>query len=130
MASTLRQKWLTIFCQKAQNFAYFRSHEFVTISLACVANTYQKCIEKFWTSNFSISNGNITCPIGKSILAVNLTLKIFRAAIANVDIGSLKFIHTLFDTYLDYMQVKLEQNRMVQKYTKFDVKKEKRKLVF
>ena len=42
-----------------------------------------------------------------------MLLKLFRATVANVDIGSLKFLHTLFDKYLDPMLVKFEQNRMV-----------------
>ena len=37
MASTLCQKLLAIFCQKAQNFVY----DFVQISPACGSNTYQ-----------------------------------------------------------------------------------------
>ena len=41
MASTLCQKWLTIFCQKAQNFVYFGKYDFVQISPACSPNTYQ-----------------------------------------------------------------------------------------
>ena len=35
MASTLCQKLLTIFCQKTQNFVWFRPYDFVQISLAC-----------------------------------------------------------------------------------------------
>ena len=41
MASTLCQKWLTIFCQKAQNFVWFGPYDFVQISPACGPNTYQ-----------------------------------------------------------------------------------------
>ena len=41
--------------------------------------------------------------------------------IADVDIGSLKYLHTLFDKYLDHMLVKFEQNRMVQTVQKFCV---------
>ena len=41
MASILSQKWLTIFCQKVQNFVYFGSYDFVQISPACGPNTYQ-----------------------------------------------------------------------------------------
>ena len=33
---------------------------------------------------------------------------------ADVDIGSLKSLHTLFDKYLDHMLVKYEQNCVVQ----------------
>ena len=46
--------------------------------------------------NVSITNGNINYPIGKSIFAVNLPSKVFRATVTNVDIGSLSFsIHSL-----------------------------------
>ena len=41
----------------------------------------------------SISNYNTKYPIGKSIFAVNLPLKLFPATIANADIGSLKSLH-------------------------------------
>ena len=41
MASTLSQKWLTIFCQKAQNFVYFGPYDLVQISPACSPNTDQ-----------------------------------------------------------------------------------------
>ena len=34
--------------------------------------------------------------------------------IANVDTERLKSLHTLFDKYLDHMQVKFEQNQVVQ----------------
>ena len=40
MASTLYQKLLTFFCQKAQNFVCFGLYDFVQISLACGPNTY------------------------------------------------------------------------------------------
>ena len=52
-------------------------------------------------------HGNIKFPIGKSIFAVNLPLKLFRATVANAYIGSLKFL-TLFDKYVDHMLVKFE----------------------
>ena len=50
----------------------------------------QKCIEIHWISNVCISNGNAKCPTEKSIFAVNLPLKLFRATVANTDIRSLK----------------------------------------
>ena len=43
-----------------------------------------------------MSNGNIKYLIGKSISVVNLPFKLFRATIANVDLGSLKSLHTFF----------------------------------
>ena len=39
-------------------------------------------MERLETSNVSISNGNIKCPIGKLSFAANLPLKLFRATIA------------------------------------------------
>ena len=52
-------------------------------------------------------NGNTKCPIGKSIFAV-LSFKLLRATVANADIGNLKSLHSLFDTYLDHMLAKFE----------------------
>ena len=73
-------------------------------------------MDRLYTSNVSMSSGNIQCRIGKLIFAVNLTLKVFRSTVANADIGKSKsFLHKLFDTYLDYyMLMKFEQNRMIQ----------------
>ena len=45
MASTLCQKWLTIFCQKDQNFIYFGPYDFVQISPAG-PKTYQIMYEE------------------------------------------------------------------------------------
>ena len=41
MASTLCQKLLTIFCQKAKKNVWFGPYDFVQISQACGSNTYQ-----------------------------------------------------------------------------------------
>ena len=41
-------------------------------------------------------------------MAVNLLLKLFRATVANADIGSLKSLHTFLAKYLYYMLVKFE----------------------
>ena len=95
MMSTLCQKLLTILGQKAQNFVWFGLYEFVKISTACGPNTLiPKCIERLKTSNVTISNGNIKCPIEKSTLAVILPLKRFRATVANADIIIIKSLHT------------------------------------
>ena len=51
-------------------------------------------MERLYTSYGSIDNGNIKCPIGKSIFAVNLPIRLFRATVANADTGSLKSLHT------------------------------------
>ena len=74
----------------------------------------------------SISNGNIKCPIGKSIFAVNLPLKLFRATVANADIKSLMSLHAFLQKCLHQMLVKFEQNRMVQTTRNFEVFDKKR----
>ena len=60
-------------------------------------------------------------PIGKSIFAVNLPLKLFPVTVANAGIGSLKSLHTLFDKHLDHKLVKFEQNCMVQTTRNFEL---------
>ena len=55
----------------------------------------------------------------KSIFAVNLPLKHFRAGVVSLDTGSLQSLHTLFETNLNHMLVKFEPNRMGQKCTNF-----------
>ena len=73
--------------QKPQNFVWFGPYNFVQISPACVQNTYQIMLgETFDFQYVSISNAIIKCPIGKSIFAVNLPLKLFRATVAYADI--------------------------------------------
>ena len=73
------------------------------------------------TSNVSICNGIIKCSIGKSISVVNLPLKLFRATVANADIGSLEYLHTFLNKCLHHMLVKFEQNRMVQTTKNFEL---------
>ena len=63
------------------------------------------------------------CKIGKSIFAVNLPLKLFRATVANADIRSLKSLHI-------FLRIYLYQNHMVQNtqnFKLFDKKKKKKK---
>ena len=78
-------------------------------------------MERHYASKVSISNGNIKCPIGKSIFAVKLPLKLFCPTVANANIGSLKSLHTLFDKYLEHTLVKFEQNRMVRNIQNFEL---------
>ena len=90
MASTLCQKWLTInFFVKKLKILYSLDH-------TILFKFHQHVVQ-------------IKYLIGKSIFAVNLTLKLFPATIANADFGSLKFLHMLFDQYLGHMLVKFEQ---------------------
>ena len=65
--------------------------------------------------------------MGKSIFAVNLPLKLFRATIANADIGSLKSFHTFLLKCLYHMLVKFEQNRMFQTTRNFELFDKKKK---
>ena len=51
-------------------------------------------------------------------LAVNFPLKLSRATVANADPGSLKSLHTLFDTYSDNILGNFESNRLGSKCTK------------
>ena len=53
--------------------------------------------------------------------SVNLRLKLFRAIGLNADTGILKFLCTLFDTYLVHILAKFEPNRMVQNAQNFEV---------
>ena len=71
-------------------------------------------MERLLTSNVSISNGNIKCAIGKSIFASNLPFKLFRATVANANIGSLESLYTFLKKYSYHMLLKFEQSRMVQ----------------
>ena len=70
-------------------------------------------MQRLLTFNVYISNGTIEYLIAKSIFAVNLPLKLFRAIFANADIGSLKSRHTFLKKCLYHMLVQFEQNRMV-----------------
>ena len=43
-----------------------------------------------------------------------MPLKLFRATVANANTESLQSLHTIFDTFLDYMLANYEANRIVQ----------------
>ena len=72
-------------------------------------------------SAINISNGNIKCPIGKSVFAANLPLKLFRASVANTDIESLKSLQTSLLECLYHMLVKFVPNCMVQTTRNFEL---------
>ena len=65
--------------------------------------------------------GNIKCPIGKSIFAMNLPLKLLRAAVANADNESLNSLCTLFCIYSDHMLTKFEPHRIVENVQKIEL---------
>ena len=77
MASTLCQKWLTIFCQK------FEPHDLLQISPACGPNTYNN-VKRGFRLSMSFS-AMVTYQIGKSMFAVNMPLKVFHVTVANAD---------------------------------------------
>ena len=60
-------------------------------------------------------------PDRKVNFGVDLPLKLFRATVANADIGSLKSLHTFLTKCLYHMLVKFEQNRMVQTTRNFEL---------
>ena len=66
-------------------------------------------------------NGNIKCPIEKTMFAVNLPLKLFPATVANADIESPKSLQKFLKKCLYCMLVKFVQNRMVQSTRNFEL---------
>ena len=100
------------FLPKSSNFCIFRTilfkfHQYV------VQLIIKYFMERLQTSNVSVSNGNIKFPIGKLTFALNLPLKHFHATVANAKTGSLKSLHTLYDTCLNHMLAIFEPMRMV-----------------
>ena len=81
-ASTVSQKWLTSFGQKAQNFVI----------------SYHTILFKFHQYN-----GNIKCPIGKSIFAVNLPFNLFPYTVANGD--TIWYVYTLTTCWQNLNQI-------------------------
>ena len=57
-------------------------------------------------------------------------IKLFRITVANSDPGSLKSLHTLFDTHLDHMLEEFEPNCVVQNVQNFEYKTEFFKTIF
>ena len=97
----------------------------------CMVQTIRFCsnFTSMWSkylSNNVWSNGNIKCPIGKSILAVNLPLELFRATVANADIRSLKSFHTflnkMFVLYASEIWTKLYGPNYTGNFELFDKK--------
>ena len=101
------------FLPKSSKFCVFYTIRFYSNLTSIQSKYFKKCMERLYTSNVSVTNSNIKCSIGKSIFAVNLPLKLFRATISNADTGSLKSLHALFDIHLDRMLAKFESTCMV-----------------
>ena len=110
-----------VFQNEIQNFEYFVPYDFVQILPEYGPNTriwskYLMYGEILYFHCPSVSNDNIKCPIGKSIFAVNLPWKLFRAAVANAYTWRLKSICTFIDTYLDHILAKFKPNRRSEMY--------------
>ena len=73
---------------------------FCSNSTSMWSSTSQKIMERLKTSDVSISDGNIKYPIEKSIFAVNLLLKLFRVAVGNADLESLKTLHSFLEIFV------------------------------
>ena len=106
---------------KSTKFAWLGPYDFVQILPACGLNTYQIMYGETLDLKCQHQCGNIKCPIGKSIFAVNVPFKLFRAAVASADIESLKSLHTFLKKCLYHMPVKFEQNPMVQTTRKIEL---------
>ena len=90
MASILCQKLLTIFFVKKHKILYVSDHTILfKFHQRVVQILIKYCMARLLTFNVCISNGSIKYPIGKSIFAVNFSIKPLRAIVANADIGSL-----------------------------------------
>ena len=112
MASTPCQKFLTISCQKAQNFVWFGSYDFVQITPACGPNTSQIMYgEK--TFNVSINNGNIKCSIGKQIWHWNSS--VLQLLMLTLEVWSLSIQSFMFVPYASEIWTKWYGSN----YTKF-----------
>ena len=57
----------------------------------------------------------------KFVAKISFSYQKFNVTISNADMGSLIFLHTLFDKYLYYMLVEFEQNRMLRNIHKFEL---------
>ena len=116
MPLTLCQKWLTSFWKEVQN------SNFTSMWFKYLANNVWRDFRLSMSASVMIK-----CPIGKSIFAVNLPLKLFRATVDNADIGSLKSLHTYLTKCLYRMLVKFEQNCVVQTTRHFELFEKKKK---
>ena len=70
--------------------------------------------------DFRLSISALATVAGKSFNGKFTAHRLFYIT-ANADIGSLKFLQTLFDKYLDHMLVKFEQNHMIRTIQNFDL---------
>ena len=104
------------------NNFFEKSSKFDIVTIQFCSNftsMWSKYLSNVWrvqTSKVNMSNGNIKCPIVKSIFAVNLPLKLFRATVAPADIGSLKSLHTFLLKCLYCMLVKKKTHTVLKPF--------------
>ena len=101
MASTLCQKWFTIFCQKNQNFKEFVLYDFVEISLACFPNTCQIMYGETLDFQCQYQQWEHKIPDRKINFWSKFAVKTFPC---NADIRSLKKFYTFLKECLCHMQ--------------------------
>ena len=96
-------------------------YDFVQLSPACGPNTYQIMYGE--TSDFRCQHQQWLhkMPDRKINFCINLPLKLFRATVANADLGILKSLQTILKTCLYHVLVKFEQNRTVQTTRNFEL---------
>ena len=73
-------------------------------SIAKNKHFLKKCMERLWTS-VSISNGSTEEFSRQSYCKNWFSNRVFYVTIADADIESLHSLHTLFDKYLDHMEI-------------------------
>ena len=121
------QNSVNTFAKMVNHFFFGQKNQILSISYCMILSKFhQHVVQRFLTSCVSIRISYIKCLIENHFFRVNLPLKLFRATVANTDIGSLKSLHTLFDRYLNLMMVKFEQNCMVPNIQNFKLFWEKK----
>ena len=61
--------------------------------------------QQLMKDDVSDSNGNIKCPMGKIIFAINLLLKLLHATVANLDTGILsRYVHNMIGIWIKCCQ--------------------------
>ena len=98
---------IPVFCQKAPNFVYFWQSG--------------SNFNSMWFKHVSNNVGrDFRFPM-LAFAKIHFPNEHFMLPLINADIGSLKFLQTLFDKHFDHMLVKFEQSRMVRNMQNFEV---------
>ena len=73
-------------------------------------------LSKIWLTIFGQKTQNFVYFLSYDFVQIQI-----RATLANADAGSLKPLHTLFDTYMDIMLAIIELNRVVRNVQNFEL---------